>query len=646
MIIDALVLHNIGIFNGTHRLELTCDKEKNIILVGGLNGRGKTTILESILFAFYGKRVCNLTDGKWNFKQYLDRLGNNLAESDENYVELMFRIDEDEEEQSYRIKREWKNGNIKVLNRVWKNGLEDKLLASNWDMFVEEILPIAVAPFFFFDGEKISELASADNDLSMISSIKNLLGLNILEQTIRDLKVIIKNNQKNIEVSNYEDELFCLQSQIMDIKQEIDRLEMEKSDSIESINKKNNRLNELDDEFSASGGNLFEQRAELRQRKQQIEMEIQIQYEKLLGMASGDMPLYLVKNLLEQIAEKTELEKRERDEEAILKRLPELFNEYKKTDKNVNLDMDRFLEYIKKGKKHIEYNYNLTDESYIRLKTIKDCENNRIDDLKNAMDAIQRLRNELDEINNQLEIYLYDAAIQKIYLEIKELTAEIAVLQESLKKIGLYLDEKKSQISRLENEEQKLLDKAASEMDEVDDTKRIIEYARKELIILDIYRNRLQEQKAGRLSETITDCFKTIISKKNLITRIELDNQMLKFSYYDGQEKQILKDLLSAGEKQLLVIAILWGLGICSDKQLPVVIDTPLGRLDSYHREALIKNYFPKASKQMIILSTDQEITNMDYETLKEHICREYTLIYDDEIKSSRIMAGYFGDTK
>lgn len=121
---------------------------------------------------------------------------------------------------------------------------------------------------------------------------------------------------------------------------------------------------------------------------------------------------------------------------------------------------------------------------------------------------------------------------------------------------------------------------------------------------------------------------------------------MMAFSYYNGQKKQIRKDLLSAGEKQLLVIAILWGLGICSDKKLPVVIDTPLGRLDSYHREMLIKNYFPKASKQMIILSTDQEITNLDYQILKEHICKEYTLIYDDETKSSRIVEEYFGDVR
>ena len=131
-----------------------------------------------------------------------------------------------------------------------------------------------------------------------------------------------------------------------------------------------------------------------------------------------------------------------------------------------------------------------------------------------------------------------------------------------------------------------------------------------------------------------------------MIHFIELDDQMTTFTYYNERNERIKKELLSAGEKQLLVIAILWGLGICSDKRLPVVIDTPLGRLDSYHREMLVKNYFPKASRQMIILSTDQEITNSDYKTLKEHTCREYTLVYDSDTKSSRISEEYFGDVR
>lgn len=646
MVIDALKMQNVGIFRGTHTLELTGSNEKNIVLIGGLNGRGKTTVLEAVLFAFYGKRVCGLTEGNWDFEQYLDKLRNHDAGSESSYVELRFRVDEEEQEQSYQIRREWKKNDAKTLNRAWKDGIEDKMLASNWDMFIEDILPIAVAPFFFFDGEKISELASADHDANMIASVKNLLGLNILEQTMRDLNAVIKNQQKNMEVTDHTHELSALQNQISALQQEIDSLESEKTACAEKIEQKSNRLKMLDDEFSASGGNLFEQRAELKKRKQQIEMEIQIQYERLLGTASGDMPLYLVRDLLRQVGERAEIEKREKDEEIVLKRLPLLFEEYKKTEKQIDFDIHKFLAYIKGEKQPVEYRYSLTDESYIRLKTIEDSEKTRKKDLKFSMELIRKYKHELEEISNQLEVDLNDAAIHKIYDEIRELTAEIAVLKEKSEGIAMNLGEKLAQAERLENEERKLLDKAASELDEMDDTKRMIEYAGKELRILEVYRDRLQKQKAGKLSETITACFKKIISKRDLIDRVVLDDQMTAFSYYNEQNEQIRKDLLSAGEKQLLVIAILWGMGICSEKKLPVVIDTPLGRLDSYHREMLIKNYFPKASRQMIILSTDQEITDRDHRILKEHICKEYTLVYENETKGSRIAEEYFGEVK
>ena len=97
---------------------------------------------------------------------------------------------------------------------------------------------------------------------------------------------------------------------------------------------------------------------------------------------------------------------------------------------------------------------------------------------------------------------------------------------------------------------------------------------------------------------------------------------------------------------RILVIAMLWALGICSKAEFPLIIDTPLARLDSVHRTSLIENYFPKASDQVIILSTDQEITEKDYRELKKYVGREYTLVYDVETMSSSIRPGYFGGNR
>lgn len=116
--------------------------------------------------------------------------------------------------------------------------------------------------------------------------------------------------------------------------------------------------------------------------------------------------------------------------------------------------------------------------------------------------------------------------------------------------------------------------------------------------------------------------------------------------YIDYNGNEIDKSSLSAGEKQLMVISLLWSLALCSKKKLPVIIDTPLSRLDSAHRESLIKTYFPYASEQTIILSTDSEINQEYHDMMKDDIGDEFTLVYDDISKSTTIQKGYFAEVE
>ena len=183
-------------------------------------------------------------------------------------------------------------------------------------------------------------------------------------------------------------------------------------------------------------------------------------------------------------------------------------------------------------------------------------------------------------------------------------------------------------------------------MDAADENLRMISYAQSQIEVLRTYKVRLQALKADELANQMTVCFEQLVAKVGLIGRIELDHDSLAFRYYGRNGDQIDSQRLSSGEKQLLVIAMLWALGICSKAQFPLIIDTPLARLDSQHRISLLENYFPKASEQVIILSTDQEITGDDYKRLKQYVGKEYTLIYDEDTMSTSIRPGYFGRFK
>jgi DNA sulfur modification protein DndD len=125
---------------------------------------------------------------------------------------------------------------------------------------------------------------------------------------------------------------------------------------------------------------------------------------------------------------------------------------------------------------------------------------------------------------------------------------------------------------------------------------------------------------------------------------VAIDTNTFSLSLYDLSGQLVPKHRLSAGEKQLLAIAFLWGLARVSGRNLPVAIDTPLGRLDSSHRTNLVERYFPAASHQVILLSTDTEIGKVEVERLREldAIAREYLLKYDSTQRQTITQEGYF----
>lgn len=161
---------------------------------------------------------------------------------------------------------------------------------------------------------------------------------------------------------------------------------------------------------------------------------------------------------------------------------------------------------------------------------------------------------------------------------------------------------------------------------------------------LQVFKQRLKLRKLNQLETLVTQCFLYLLHKSDLVHRVEIDTESFTLALFDRAGQPVPKHRLSAGEKQLLAIALLWGLARASGRQLPVAIDTPLGRLDSSHRNNLVEKYFPQASHQVILLSTDTEIRAKEVDQLREQrvISREYVLEYDPKQQQTNLMPGYF----
>lgn len=255
-------------------------------------------------------------------------------------------------------------------------------------------------------------------------------------------------------------------------------------------------------------------------------------------------------------------------------------------------------------------------------------------------------KKKIDEIDNYLSVDIDEKALNRIFKRIKELEKEILIEEVNLSSLQQKRITLHGTAMIAESEFSKAAEQVLSSLESNDDNKRTVKYAHMTIEIIKRYRIRLQQRKTDILANTMTDCYKKLAYKKHLIEKIQMDPVTLDIHYLNGSNEEVEKKKLSAGEKQLMVISLLWALAICSKKKLPVIIDTPLSRLDSIHREALILTYFPNASEQTIILSTDSEIDQKYYELLKPHIGDEFTLVYDDELMKTTIKKGYLFEGK
>ena len=646
MVIKRLSIYNFGVYAKENTIEL--NTKKPVVLIGGLNGRGKTTILEAVLLSLYGSNSFAFTESKYkSYGEYLRAHINLNDNSGESYVELEFQMKEETDNNTYRIRRSWNNRKKKIYEcvEVYKNNIHDMFLAKNWMMFIEIVLPSALSTFFFFDGEKIAEIAENETGLQMKESIKALLGINVLDTLGSDLKKIAKEltddstddvdeltlRKLRAEKEEAEEKLRNVEGQIYETESKIATVQ-------KKLNKERNRFQEKGGDIVRNAMNLYSEQSENKAELEEINKQID-------AAAAAQMPLLLVMPLLKNILAQSETERDAARKRVAAQTIGELFDLFSQTKSSSNEELERFIAYVKETISDTlpEAYFNLSDMANYQLQALTGVELFKIsDEVKTMIGRKAAIQKRNDEIAEYLSIDIDEKAVSRIYGRIKKLEYELADLEAELENLkgkhrtvnGEYL-QKKVEFS-------KYVEKTLSAYEKSDERKRTLSFTLLAEEVNQKYKIALQKAKVQNLADTMTECYKKLFGKKNLIYKITMDYDTLDYHYLDSSENEIPKTSLSAGEKQLMVISMLWALALCSKKKLPVIIDTPMARLDSIHRRALIEKYFPFASDQTIILSTDSEIYGDYYKLLKKNSSNQFTLVYDEERKCSSIRTGYF----
>ena len=671
MILHKLTLTNVGLFRGTQTIHLTPKNGKPIILIGGMNGAGKTTLLDAVRLCLYGRRSLGNRVSLSEYHDYLFKIihrsptGNSPINSAS--VSLEFEYARDGEKKRHTVERSWKRQRggktVKEALAIYENDrLNTEFEAEHWQDYINELIPIGVSQFFFFDGENVRKLVDdSGHDVFLRESIKALFGLNLVERLQSDLhiysnRLLKRDSPESVqqEISEVELEIENLQNRLADIEVKSEKIATQ-IDDLES------EIEQQEDRLATEGGNYARQRGNLNYQLEQLQTEIEDLENKIRVQCEELFPFALIpgnlKRLKAQLLKELQLNEWEAKNRA-LKAHRDLLLEHLPSkafwaDISLDLESSQISEIQNKVASFLTEQLECPKE--LRgFKKIRERSPAEYDCILEWLDAcLNQVPQKFEELNDilkitQLELKRVENALQKVPPEdvlkpiiedLSELNKKLGQLQKQEQEADEMICLLKDQIEKTEQKQDMLYRNQRLRQAHIQRPKQVENVQ----AVLAEYTLQLAQAKIVTLSDAIVEGFNRLSHKPDRIKRVELDPQTFAVTLYDTYNRSISKDELSAGEQQIYTTALLWGLARTSGKLLPMILDTPLGRLDSSHRQLLIKHYFPYVSHQVILLSTDTEIVDHLLTLLKPHVSYTFHLAYQQTTGHTTIEEGYFG---
>lgn len=655
MILDQLTLHDFGTYGGRQTIVLTPeDAERPVILFGGLNGGGKTTLLDALQLCFFGNMAQCAGRADLAYDVYLRRSVHRKAVQPEAAVEVCFRHTVDGQEQSWRLTRSWTVGDtVKERFQVFRNGTFDKVASEHWSTQVEEFIPARIAPLFFFDGEKVEKYADLDAAPALIkTAVQNLLGLDIVERLGGDLLAIERRHKGNLAPPAHATQLEALRQEIQALVADRARLVRERASAVNNIDQLRRRAEELDHRYEVEGGSLFEDRGRL-----EAELAVALRGKEaversLRETAAGTLPLAMVSDLMREVTRQGAVEdERARGEQTAtilaaeyedllgLKAIAALPS---RVHKEIGKHLDTRIRVFRKKAEGPRYlHLDQQTRATIELITMAGLAEGQAQ-AHDLLSHDTQLTTTIVQLRGLLAAVPTHAAVADLIAERDAArgAVRIASFEQSKRDAEIASLDGRLEVARAK--ESRLLESVARQQFEQEDVARLLNHAQRVRSTLDKFRKAVIARHVSRIEQFVFESFQQLARKASLVTALTINPDSFELALQGSDGKALTAERMSAGERQLLAIAMLWGLARASGRPLPMVIDTPLGRLDSEHRARLVSRYFPWASHQVMLLSTDKELSGPDYERLLPAVGRSYHLRYDEREGRTIVEQGYF----
>jgi len=643
---SSISIENLGPFRDRQTLDLSVTSSRSVILVKALNGSGKTTLLTALQIGLYGARAINAVR-RTEYEQLVSGLQRKDATGNA-VIEIGVIVDAGGARKELGVRREWSGraDNLVELFSVTSDGIEDLDFTHGWDEFIGNILPAELVQLFLFDGEKIEALANPERLPDLLRRATEVfLGIGGIDVLGNDLKAVERRAAlRNKEGSNgYE----VARANLLELERENEALVQKCADLHQAQAATRNTLDQAQtalerymSEARRSGLSAYEQAAEIRANAISAKARVSSARSSLVDVISDPvLPVAWLHKLWGQYKEQSEI-----DRQAVHAKL--LAEEFKKRDRRilealVSQGSDASVEIVRdllkrdldkvRGTRHRKpLLENGADPAEVAPRLDR-----ALAQVRGSLRSFESARGELDKCERALGEVPAEEQLAEILKKMQGRSQAVAAAEQQLADITQALTEAQATLNHVEARLNASRVRLNADFKDRSLEAKGLEAAGRARRAMTIFKERLLASKANWLSEMITAEFKSLLRKRKLISRVIVDPTTYCVTIEDTKGQELPMDRLSAGERQILAISVLSALIKERKGRFPVVVDTPLARLDRQHRTSLIKRFFATVSHQVMVLSTDEEVDGAVHEALKPHTRREYVLDFNDDSSST-----------
>ena len=692
MKIRRIELFNLGPYIDKNVFEMNCDKVRHIVLIGGKNGAGKTTFFKAIKTCLYGCKALGFeAPGKEYFRQ-MSNLVNSRMQFDSKfnaYVEIELEFDDGKQVNYYVLHREWNRVKKNVDEKffILKNGSElDKDSVIDFSNYLLSIIPPDMFNFYFFDGESIADFfLGNEGNKNFKNAFLKLYGLDTLSLMVENFERSFKKSENKGNACNTYREI---KAEYETTVAHLEDLKAEKKELKDKIELFQVQLQALRNDYQNSGGVSLSEWKNFSTELVREEAKREEYNRWLKDFANHYLPFIIVEDQLKNVLSQIELEQNAKKkaiakEELNSQNLKDKLSEFLYGLGFDGIFADKILSFIQEetfeaSDLSVIFDFSeaqttrIISQIYEKLDFDKSLVRRAIKELKDSLANTKKIRDL--KLGSNIDGY-EEYAQKKLELE-RNVEKTITQLEQVDKKIFdheiLIEQQKKELIKAKELYEKDLKNKSISRMAE----RAIWVYSKLE--------DQLIERQSKILQDEFLKCFSAIINKDNFIDGIIIDKNInvVPYKFIDISYSQIdnyikdnesgrfldhfdkkyltaINDLrlgkvdviklpvqitapFSQGERQVYIMALYLALLKTSNKDIPFFIDTPFARIDSNHRDRIIKEFFKGITNQIFILSTDEEIIG-EYEVLMEDaIAKKFLLEIGAYGKTRVISDRYF----